>query len=213
VSEREIAAEIVRAWRQGHVGSYVWQDTLDELERFIAAALAAAHAATERGPLVSCPWCGVRFADDCPASQQIRHLIECGDWLRAQVATLTAERDDYSRTAIDALAEVAALRAALEEERGLRVQLSDDSQRHLDRALAAEATDQAGVLRAIQLAEQVRQRLTEWRYRGGGRVCPACHQEPHTVDCVLVAVLGDVNAALAALQPGDGGKTSSEPGA
>jgi sarcosine oxidase delta subunit len=171
VSEREIAAEIVRAWRQGHVGSYVWQDTLDELERFIAAALAAAHAATERGPLVSCPWCGVRFADDCPASQQIRHLIECGDWLRAQVATLTAERDDYSRTAIDALAEVAALRAALEEV-----------------MVHARHTTSCSEQAVASLLSQAQPQ------------CVCGRDAAH-------------DAARAALQPGDGGKTSSEPGA
>jgi uncharacterized protein YoaH (UPF0181 family) len=48
----EMAAEIVRRWRSehihGHVGSYVWQDTLGGLERLIAAALTATHEAAER---------------------------------------------------------------------------------------------------------------------------------------------------------------------
>jgi hypothetical protein len=62
----------------------------------IAAALADAHAATET------------------AEKFHKVAVAERDYERAQVATLTAERDDYSRTAIDALAEVAALRAALE---------------------------------------------------------------------------------------------------
>jgi hypothetical protein len=65
-----------------------------------AAALLAAEAARrEKGPLVSCPWCGVMFADDCPASQQIRHLIECGDYRReAAERALALARAALERT-------------------------------------------------------------------------------------------------------------------
>lgn len=46
---REIVArEIVEAWRAGHRGSYVWQDTLSRLQELIAElcnAIAVARAA------------------------------------------------------------------------------------------------------------------------------------------------------------------------
>lgn len=47
------------------------------------------------GPLLTCPWCGISVSHSI-SSQQISHLITCGDRTHAQLATAQREREDAS---------------------------------------------------------------------------------------------------------------------
>jgi hypothetical protein len=103
VSEREIAAEIVRAWRQGHVGSYVWQDTMGDLIARITDALADAHAATERVERERNKWMNDALTLTAERDEERKRTA----WHWHHIAQHQGERAERLE------AEVAALRAAL----------------------------------------------------------------------------------------------------
>ena len=69
--------------------------------------------------------------------------------------------------------------------------------------------------RILEAAQRTRQRLEQWRYSFA--TCPACHQSPHTVDCVIAAIAGDLFAELdrpagmAGAAPGAGATTLGPP--
>jgi hypothetical protein len=103
------------------------------------------------------------------------------EWIKREVwsAALDSAHADrgYLLAALTATHESARREGerALEEERGLRVQLSDDSQRHLDRALAAE-----------QALAQARAALRKW-----GQHATYCtwHININTCNCEFGALL------------------------
>ena len=87
--DRETARRIAgRCWYATSDDPHATCDTVGASDRCvqcaeadaIAAALAAARAAERDmpGELYSCPWCGILLSP-CPARDQMRHLVACGD--------------------------------------------------------------------------------------------------------------------------------------
>jgi hypothetical protein len=80
-----------------------------------AAAQSDAGAREERekdGPLLTCPWCGIALTEKITAAQT-RHLIECGDRSRAQLAAAEQAVRELAATCRKVIAEREALTGEL----------------------------------------------------------------------------------------------------